>query len=674
MVLLNEATALYVGAVPAKKAYLGDTLVWEPPSAGWGPDEFIFAAATTPAGTSPQSFPFTFGIRFTPVVDGRITGVRFYSYAAVTGRPVSIWSDAGVRLAHGVGGAEAGIGWQVIPLDEPLSVKAGEPLVTSYGWHNSWGQFGYTVEQTPVSASPNLVAGKGSYHQGDMDTFPEADGGQHYYADVVFQAGSDGLDPDTQRFLDATGLPEYYAPALDWLVKGLKGTGLWVKMNAVYPFIGGTADFHKWNLIDPRDTDDAFRLTFTGGAHSDEQGYRANPQGMQVGSPNHADTHLVPLGLMDQNSTHLAFYSLEDTPPGDRAEMGCFNWTGSSASRFHIIARYVGPSAFYYGMSEEGANSNVGVPSADGLFVATRTGPTAQAGYHKGAVVQTSAAPSIALPHVPIWLGAINVFANKSDIPCGFASVGSGLDAQNVADLNTVVSEYRLAVSHAHWTPASIPGLVTWIDPAQDTFGDGQKIATYREHSDNGYSFNADSRPEYQPIFRAGAHPHIEFSGQHFGLVGPDINLGAAGLTFVTVDTHTAVAGIYPMTLVHGPDADGFELRHDGTSTQIVERYTTYGIAYSHTVPDPINVKTLHILRVTPGVRTDAWIGTALHQDGRAAAMPNVPWTQYVGRRQGGYYYLGYISEALVFAGPVSDADLALLTDYLATKHNLYAL
>jgi hypothetical protein len=216
------------------------------------------------------------------------------------------------------------------------------------------------------------------------------------------------------------------------------------------------------------------------------------------------------------------------------------------------------------------------------------------------------------------------------------------------------------------WSPASVPGLAAWIDPAQDMFADGERINSYMEHSPAGRVFTSTNGP----IFRAGAHPYLDFSGAHSGLVLAGLNLGLAGLTFMAVDTHTNV-GNYPMTLVHGPDADGFELRHDGNRTQVVERYTTYGIAFSHPDLDPTGVKTLHALRITPGVRTDVWRNSSLYQDGRAASMPNVPWTQYVGRREGGYYYYGTISEALVYAGPVSDADLALLRDYLTTKHSL---
>ena len=116
-------------------------------------------------------------------------------------------------------------------------------------------------------------------------------------------------DPATQAFLDATGLDESFAPALDGLVLSLKDAGLWSKMKAVYPFIGGTADLHKWNLMDPRDANNAYRLTFIGSStsHTQALGYRANPTPAQGG---YADTHLVPSTTLDPASVHMALYSL----------------------------------------------------------------------------------------------------------------------------------------------------------------------------------------------------------------------------------------------------------------------------------------------------------------------------------------------------------------------------
>jgi hypothetical protein len=64
----------------------------------------------------------------------------------------------------------------------------------------------------------------------------------------------------------------------------MKAAGIWTKMKAVYPFIGGTASTHKWNLINPQDTDAAFRLIFNGGWTHSSNGVQGN------GTNGYADT------------------------------------------------------------------------------------------------------------------------------------------------------------------------------------------------------------------------------------------------------------------------------------------------------------------------------------------------------------------------------------------------
>src|SRR5580765_1039459 len=150
----------------------------------------------------------------------------------------------------------------------------------------------------------------------------------------IWPSSAPPLDPATQAYLTATGLDASYASVLNDLVVGLKAKGLWSKMLAVYPFVGGTATLHKWNLKDPRDTDDAYRLTFYSGgsdSHSGPLGYRPNDAGNPFAG-GHADTNLIPnSAIADVNSTHLAFYSLAEVPPNDRCEMGNYNWAGSGA-------------------------------------------------------------------------------------------------------------------------------------------------------------------------------------------------------------------------------------------------------------------------------------------------------------------------------------------------------
>jgi len=49
---------------------------------------------------------------------------------------------------------------------------------------------------------------------------------------------------------------------------------------AIYPFVGGSASAHKFNLINPADTDAAFRLTFSGTLTHDEKGVKGSTNGL----------------------------------------------------------------------------------------------------------------------------------------------------------------------------------------------------------------------------------------------------------------------------------------------------------------------------------------------------------------------------------------------------------
>ena len=76
-------------------------------------------------------------------------------------------------------------------------------------------------------------------------------------------------------------------------------------MKAIYPFVGGTAESHKFNLKDPRDSNDAFRLTFSGGWTHSSTGALPN------GTNGYANTFLVPSNnfTISQYDAHISLYS-----------------------------------------------------------------------------------------------------------------------------------------------------------------------------------------------------------------------------------------------------------------------------------------------------------------------------------------------------------------------------
>jgi len=92
-------------------------------------------------------------------------------------------------------------------------------------------------------------------------------------------------EPDAQAFVTAADIQDQVqAQAINNLTISLKNYGIWGKMKAIYPFVGGTASSHKWNLKDSRDLDAAFRLNFLGGWTHDANGVQPN------GTNGYADT------------------------------------------------------------------------------------------------------------------------------------------------------------------------------------------------------------------------------------------------------------------------------------------------------------------------------------------------------------------------------------------------
>jgi hypothetical protein len=82
----------------------------------------------------------------------------------------------------------------------------------------------------------------------------------------------------------------------------MKADGIWTKMKAIYPFVGGTASTHKYNLKDPRDLDAAFRLVFNGGWTHSSNGALPN------GTNGYADTAINNTNLSGTDFS-WGFYS-----------------------------------------------------------------------------------------------------------------------------------------------------------------------------------------------------------------------------------------------------------------------------------------------------------------------------------------------------------------------------
>lgn len=111
------------------------------------------------------------------------------------------------------------------------------------------------------------------------------------------------LDADAEAYINAVGgLSETTQGYINTWFLSAKANGYYNSLHAVYLFIGGDAASHKWNAVDPQDTDAAFRLTFTGSPTHDSNGVTFN------GSSQYANTHLKPGTVLGQNDKSMSGY------------------------------------------------------------------------------------------------------------------------------------------------------------------------------------------------------------------------------------------------------------------------------------------------------------------------------------------------------------------------------
>ncbi len=94
----------------------------------------LFSGATVPgtANTNDPN-PYELGVKVTPSVNGKITGVRFYKGTQNTGTHTgNLYTSTGTLLASGTFTGETASGWQTLTFTTPVAVTAGEQYVASY--------------------------------------------------------------------------------------------------------------------------------------------------------------------------------------------------------------------------------------------------------------------------------------------------------------------------------------------------------------------------------------------------------------------------------------------------------------------------------------------------------------------------------------------------------------
>ena len=257
-----------------------------------------------------------------------------------------------------------------------------------------------------------------------------------------------GDDTDAAAFIEAAQIiNSAQQRAIYELVRLLKQYGLWSKMKAVYPFVGGTATTHKWNLKDPRDNDAAFRLTFSGGWTHSSTG--ADPNG----TSGYADTYLAQ-NVLSNSSASISYYSREASK-GLYIEIGVTDNNSPFAASF-MFCQFTDDKL--YGALYQ-ANNIAGfsgiVTNSQGLFLATKTSGTNVKYFRNSTSVGNQTVTAINGSTYNYYLGAcrrgngIPSVDTYSPRECAFATIGDGLTDTDATNLYNIVDLYQKRLGRA---------------------------------------------------------------------------------------------------------------------------------------------------------------------------------------------------------------------------------
>jgi hypothetical protein len=254
-------------------------------------------------------------------------------------------------------------------------------------------------------------------------------------------------DPDAQAFFTASGLTgATNLTAINTLVVSLKGFGIWTKMKAIYPMIGGTAALHKWNLKDPQDLDAAFRLVFNGGWTHSANG--ATPNGTNA----YANTFLSPSTSLTNNNTHMSYYSRTNTQGPNKGLIGA-SVGGSFIPLFTIYGRS-GSNTFFMDCYNYITNRNVGgEPTGQSFLLSTRITSSSFKSFRNNSLVATNVnanGDNVTGINFPISIGGLNLGGSVSqfgNFQCAFASIGDGLTDAEAGNFYTSVQNFNTTLA-----------------------------------------------------------------------------------------------------------------------------------------------------------------------------------------------------------------------------------
>lgn len=259
-------------------------------------------------------------------------------------------------------------------------------------------------------------------------------------------------DPDALTFISASAITNLtQKTAINQITIDLKSYGIWNKTKAIYPFVGGTAATHKWNLKDTRDIDAAFRLNFFGSMTHNSNGITGNASNAL------ALTYIIPSSSLTLNSTSITLYS-RTNESRQAIDVGVGADQGITPERLGVSLRWPDPAPGGFYSDQYNYNTGrVGVSNSSsiGMFTSNRSASNVHKAYRNGIQVgttNTGSAGVLTNLSVPIAIMALYRKDNSAGAwyaakNIAFAHIGDGLTDTEVSNLYDAVQRSQIILN-----------------------------------------------------------------------------------------------------------------------------------------------------------------------------------------------------------------------------------
>jgi hypothetical protein len=258
---------------------------------------------------------------------------------------------------------------------------------------------------------------------------------------ILSSSGGVSFDADALAFITAASITDNtQKTAVNTLVRDLKTANVWTKMKAIYPFVGGSATSHKFNLKDPRDLDAAYRLVFFGGSSHTSNGYEPN-------LTSYANTNLNPHTSLDIDNMHFSYYSRTNTLVSDY-DMGVITTTTGTTLSLSAGLRW-GDGVTYYAMCFNPSEITKVQTSTNKNFIFNKITTSASL-FENTTKTTTTVTNRSGLPNADFFIGArnFNGTAQQSAMRvCSLSSIGDGLSDTEASNFYTAVQNFNTTLN-----------------------------------------------------------------------------------------------------------------------------------------------------------------------------------------------------------------------------------